>query len=148
MKAEYANAFAEVNEILKYSDSDVRKKIPYRFRKYLVQNLNKEYEVNIDVTKKLSEQEVQLKTKDILALIYRDYLANQEKREKLIEEEIKLKKENEKRKADQYNYDNLFDKKKSMISNDNNKEILVLKEENKFIRFLKRCKDKIMEIFS
>ena len=82
----------EVNEIIKHSSRNVQKKIPYKFRKYLVRNLDKNYKPNIDMSKPLNEQEIKPETRHILALIYSDYLTD--KNQTLIQDELRQKQEN------------------------------------------------------
>ncbi len=69
-------ALTEVNYVLKYSTLDVIKKIPYRFRRYVVKNMDKEYIPDIKLGVPFESQNISERTKYILALIYRDYLRN------------------------------------------------------------------------
>ncbi len=47
MTQEYRIALAEVNCILKRTSIDVIKKIPYRFRKYIITNMDKTHIINL-----------------------------------------------------------------------------------------------------
>ena len=112
MVNEYSQALTEVYEIIKNSNSEVRNRIPYRFKKYMYKNMDKNYNVVLDKGKRLTEQEhLQEKSKDIVALIYRDYLTNYKEREKLINEEIAIAKKIKEDKLKKFDYDNLFKKK-------------------------------------
>lgn len=131
----------EVNEILKHSSRNVQKKIPYKFRKYLVKNLDKNYKPNIDMSKPLNEQNVKPETKHILALIYREYLT--EKKQNIVQEELQQKQEN----FQKYNTDELFKKEKDTIPNETSKYLAIIKKENKVVKILKQVKNKLLKVF-
>lgn len=99
MKKEYKEALAEVNGILENTEEELRKKIPKSFNKLVKENMDDKYEVKIDPNKSLVEQNIKKETKEILALIYRDYLCSKEERETLILQE---QKEMEKEKQEKY----------------------------------------------
>ena len=54
--------------------------VPYKLRKYIVQNMDKTFKVNVDISKSLEDQNISNKAKSILALIYRDYLVTNEEK--------------------------------------------------------------------
>ena len=91
---EYSKVLKEVYEILKNSEDKIQKKIPIKFYTFLKENMDTDYQVNIDYSKENWEDELCDDTKGILALIYRDYLVDSKTREEL----IKLEKEEEKKK--------------------------------------------------
>ena len=43
MTKEYREALTEVNEIFKFCDINIIKKIPYKFRKFVEDNMNTDY---------------------------------------------------------------------------------------------------------
>lgn len=83
----YANAFSEVLEILFCMPESEYKKVPNKLIKLLEENHNPSYEFYYESDKTLDEQNVLVETKEIIALIYRDYWADDEKKYKIIEEE-------------------------------------------------------------
>ena len=92
MTNEYCQALAEVSEILKYKKKEVRDKISHKFLEYIENNKDKEYKITLEENKNLLEQNIQPETKEIIALIYRDYICEPEEREKIIKEtEMKYK---------------------------------------------------------
>ena len=74
MDQEYKIALKEVNEILNLSERSVQKRIPYKFRKFIVTNMEKEYIPNINLNVSLENQEISLKAKELLAYIYKKFL--------------------------------------------------------------------------
>ena len=114
MVNEYGKVLKEVYEIINNSNNEVRNKIPYRFKKYVYKNMDINFNVTIDNEKNLVNQEhIHEKTKDILTLIYRDYLVDSNEKEKLINEEIEIKRKIEEEKLKKYNTDNLFKKRQN-----------------------------------
>lgn len=107
MKIEYRKALTEVNEIINYADEEVKQKIPEKFKQYIKDNMDKNHKVDIDTNKEMIEQNISEEAKDILAIIYRDYLCTKEQRQELI---LKEKEKIENEKKEKYKID--FEKKK------------------------------------
>ena len=96
MKHNILKALAEVEDILNNSEKDIQEKVPDKFKKMLENNKDKNYVVNIDYSVSINKQNLLQETREILALIYRDYLCNKEEKRKLIEEnDEKLKEKSE-----------------------------------------------------
>ena len=145
MTQEYRIALAEVNCILKKSSKDVIKKIPYRFRKYIITNMDKTHKINLQTDLPLERQNIKEKTKDILALMYRDYIVSSEEREKLIKVELENQKKFSFIKQQKIkNYD-IFKKKEKLHINENLP--IEVKQEDKFAVFIKKCMNKIISFF-
>ena len=104
---EYRNAFSEIDYIISNSESNVRDKIPNSFKKLVKQNKSEEYIVNIDLSKSLAENKLLPKTKNLIYLIYRDFLCTDAQRKKFLEDEKIRFRELE----DKYNIDNIFRRK-------------------------------------
>lgn len=137
MVNEYSQSLKEVYEIIKNSDNEVTKKIPYRFRKYIYKNMDVNYAVDIDYGKSLINQEhIHEKTRDILALIYRDYLVDSNEKKKLINEEIEIAKKIEEEKLKKYNNDELFKKRQNYQNKHIEKTQIILKENSFFERII------------
>ena len=73
----YANAFKEVDIILKNTDIDLIKKIPNKFLQFIESNMNNDYKSNIDLDIPIDKQHLLKETDAILALIYRSYWASE-----------------------------------------------------------------------
>ena len=89
MTNEYREAFTEVNEILKYLDKHLLKKIPKEFIENIKENMSKSYELKYDNTKGLNEQNLKQETRAILSVIYRDYICDDYTRKEIIKKDRK-----------------------------------------------------------
>lgn len=140
---EYANAYSEVLEILKYISDDDYKKIPQSKIDVFKVNSNKEYKFNYDPEKTLEEQNVSKRARAIIGLLFRDYWATDVQRDK-----IKRKQENdraviEEENRKRYNSDKLFKKNNKKEENrieERNVELVIYKES-----FIKKCINKMKE---
>ena len=80
---EYANAFYEVLEILKYIDIDDYEKISPDLIKTFQTYANWDWNFEYDVNKTLNEQNISKITKAIIANIFKDYWATPHQKEKI-----------------------------------------------------------------
>lgn len=141
MKENIYKAFSEVDTILEYSSEEIRNKVPDKFRQLIKNNKDNNYKLILDEHKKLKDQKLLIETREILSLIYRDYLCSEDERKELIKiNNQKLEEINE-----EYNIQNIFDKRKNKVSteDDINKETLpvVINEEKwykKIFNFIRK----------
>ena len=146
MKVEdkYPKALKEVYIILENSEEKVKQKIPENFKKFIIKNMDKEYNANINFNYATWEDTIMEETQQILAIIYRDYLVTKEEREKLLKEESEEEKRIEQELREKYNPDNIFKKNKEKDnSNDNNTSMIKIEE----IKWYKKIISKILSIF-
>lgn len=140
-------AAAEVIEILNHSEDEIINKIPEKFRKFLVDNADNQYSVNIDFNNKNWDDTIKKETKVMLALIYRDYIVTKEEREKMLKDEKEELDKEERELHERYNPDNLFKKKESKSDENsielNNMQLIEIKEEI----WLKKIWKKIKSFF-
>lgn len=149
MTDEYRNACTEVYTILSYLNEEEYSKISPNVIKVIKENRNMEYIFDIDWDIELKEQKLLTETRAILFNIFRDYLATPEQKEKIINMQEKERQENELKKREKYNSD-IFQNKKvyrkeeniQKIENDNNKDMIVYKE-----NFFSKIINKIKRIF-
>ncbi len=129
-------ALSEVYIILRYSDSNLINKIPLKFISMVNKFKDPSYKIQIDENKSLNEQKLLPETRQILALIYRDYLCDEKEREELI------KKNNKKIEEMNNTYDikNVFEKRSNNIKEINNEEQLIVVKQEKWY-------DKIFKFF-
>ena len=92
-KSKIYMAFAEVDDIIMHTEQEIQIKIPNKLKKIFKDNKDLDYVVKIDYSKDINEQELLLETREIIALIYRDYLCSQEEKNQLIEEHNRIQKE-------------------------------------------------------
>ena len=108
VKVEYANAYKEVLDILKYVPKEDFEKIPKKKIEMFSKCANYDYhfEYNPDIT--LQEQNVSDIAQTIIAILFRDYWATDEQREKIIAKENYDMELLEREKEEKYNPDDLF----------------------------------------
>lgn len=111
---EYSNSLYQINEILKYMEPNLKARIPKKFISYFENNKSQEYNWNIDKSLPLEKQDLLPTTKEILAVLYKDFICDDVERVKLEKtlsnNEIKYQEELRKK----YNPDNIFkDRQKS-----------------------------------
>lgn len=102
---------SEVYDIIYHMEEELFNKIPKNFIDLMKQNRDENFEVNIDYSKSINDQDLQRGTRVILSLIYRDYLCSEEQRKTLIEKDEKELKQIEEEIREKYNPDNLFKKR-------------------------------------
>ena len=129
---EYSNSLYQINEILKYMEPNLKARIPKKFISYFENNKSQEYNWNIDKSLPLEKQDLLPTTKEILAVLYKDFICDDVERVKLEKtlsnNEIKYQEELRKK----YNPDNIFkDRQKSteyVETQKGNTEIATYKE--------------------
>ena len=150
MEQKYKKALSEVNIILAHTEKEVKDKIPEYFIQYIKENMDKNHRIKIQNNKELLEQNIMLETKQIIALMYRDYICTKDEREKLIRQEKEKYKKIEKEKQEKYKIDfkkiaqrktqkNIIDKVKTK-----EKSSLIERKEEKWYN---NIIDKILKIF-
>ena len=93
---QYANAYTEVLDILKYISKEDYEKIPKSKIKVFEENSNKNYSFTYDESKTLEEQNVSEITKAIIAILFRDYWATKEQRYIIIKKQQEIKEQKQK----------------------------------------------------
>ncbi len=146
----YAKAYKEVLEILKYVPEHEVIKIPKEVLEVFQQNQDKSYDFKIDINKEFEEQTLLKETEAILANLYRDYWATSEQKQEIISKENKEKVQIEYQKRERYNPDDIFKDRKAI---NNTSEILrnqnlpdMIQKENFFER-IKRYLKKIFKFW-
>ena len=92
---QYANAYTEVLDILRYISKEDYEKIPKSKIKVFEENSNKNYSFKYDVDKTLEEQNVSEIAKMIIAILCRDYWTTNEQRYIIIKKQREARKEQE-----------------------------------------------------
>ena len=122
VSVEYANAYSEVLEILKYISKEDYEKIPNSKIELFKTNHNKEYIFKYNPNKTLDEQNVSKTAKAIIAILFRDYWATEIQKEKIITKQNYDRKQLEEKKKERYNSDNLFKNNEKKINLDGTKQ--------------------------
>ena len=79
----YACAYREVIEILKYTNQDDVNKIPSEKLLLWLDNMKEDYNFEIDEEKPLSEQNISKEAKAILANIFKEYWATDYQKQRI-----------------------------------------------------------------
>ena len=137
----------EVITVLNCCDKNIIDKIPKNIMKYLEEKGNKsEYKVYIDSDKKLTEQNLLEESKDLIALIYYSYIADEEEKKNLVKKWSINEKKYEELIRNEYDYNNMFKKQKAktIIENNTNLPIEVQKKTiiDKIMEFIRKIFNK------
>lgn len=100
MDKELREAYSEIYYIISVAPSDFQNKISDKFKKNIDEKRDKNYNVNIDMTKPLAKQNLKPETKTMLAMMYYNYwgendIEKEELSKKFRENERKYQKEQE-----------------------------------------------------
>ena len=104
----YACAYKEVITILSFLPDSDWNKIPKERRDFFFENMDKDYEFNLDYSKPINEQSLLKETDAILASIFKKYIATAEKKRQILKEEKQEFEELEAEKRRKYNPENIF----------------------------------------
>ena len=140
---EYSNSLYQINEIIKYMAPNLKARIPKRILSYIETNKSKEFDWQIDKTLPLEKQDLLQTTKEILTVLYKDYMCNDVERIKL---EGRLN-DNERKYQEElrqkYNPDNIFkDKTKESFATitENEKTSVVTYKESFFSKIINKIR--------
>ena len=111
MEENYHKAYKEVIEILKYVPQESVNKIPKTMLETFEKKMDKDYVFYVDINKSFEEQNLLEETKDIFAVIFRDYWTTPYQRERIKAKEKYDRQKIEEEKANKYNPDDIFNKK-------------------------------------
>lgn len=142
----YACAYKEVIEILKYTKKEDVNKIP-KDKIILWKNImNKDHDFKVDPSKSIEEQNLSEEAKAIIAVIFKRYWATDYQRERIEAKEKYDREQIEKEKHEKYNPDNLFkDKTHDATKEENVSEPVAMVEHHESI--FKRILGKIKNFF-
>lgn len=136
---QYANAYTEVLEILKYISQEDYNKVPKEKINMFEHNANREYIFDYDSNKTLEEQNVSKTARAIIAILFRDYWATEEQRNKINAFQNNKRQQIEEENRQKYNTD-IFKNKTNIANTSKNEQAenmqLVEYKENIFKRIL------------
>lgn len=138
---EYANAYSEVLEILRYVSIDDFNKIPKEQIDFLKNNSNTDYDFFYNPYKTLDEQNVSKRAKAIIAIIFKDYWATDIQREKIIAKQNYDRMQLEKEKQARYSSNEIFKNKKIENIGNSTETYTMIKYKETFIdKIIKKIK--------
>ena len=123
---EYKEAVSELLDILENTDEKLIKKLPFELIVFWEQNKSEEYVPELDHNLSLEEMKLKTKTRQLIAMIYINYLCDPEKKKGI----RKLLKESEE-KAEATKNINIFEnKKQENIKKEEDKKTIIDSEED------------------
>mgnify|MGYP004519708371 CR=1 FL=1 len=136
-------AFSEVYDIINHMEENMKNKIPTKFIDFLKDNRDYNYDVKIDYSQSIVNQNLIHETKVLLSLIYRDYICDKQKRENLIKQDNKILNEQEEnlRKKYEIDFGKIKDNRKNKKVEVETVALTVVKEQKwyeKIIEILKK----------
>ncbi len=136
------NSYTEVYTILQDLDDEEYNKIPPVLIKTLEENMNKDYEYEIDDDLELKDHKMLPETKAILFNLFRDYLATSEQKQKIIKMQNEERAKNELKKQQKYETDIFKNKKVEQQTNAIQEEKSLIKyKENIFQKIINKIKN-------
>lgn len=134
-------AYCEIIEILKYMDEKYVKKIPKQLIYFFKSNSANNYKFRINKELPLKQQTLKEETRVILAMLNLNYWCTEEHKQEL----IKIYKNNEEiyqsKLREKYNYDNLFENKKTKVETGENIIAMVEYKESFFTKVIKKLQN-------
>ena len=112
MSNQYAKAYTEILEILKYLPKKEYEKIPQSKIEFYEENQDKNYTYQFDITKPTAEVTMLDETKVIIISLFRDFFASENQKQKL--QSLLQAKENayQEKIREQYKVEDIFQRKK------------------------------------
>lgn len=149
MEDNYPKAYKEVMGILNFVPKESVDKIPQTMLDTFKAKMDNDYNFKVDINKSFQEQNLLEETKAIFANIFRDYWSTPYQKERIEAKEKYDRQKIEEEKAEKYNPDDLFKKKKIETEEDNEeiKEISNLPIEVKKERFYEKIINFFKKIF-
>lgn len=128
----------ETLTFLAFFDNKLIEKIPtHIISKLCEEAADSKLDFYIDTTKSFHEQNISEKSKDLISLIYYDYIAEEDEKKEILNQWNLNETNYQKLQKEKYKYDDLFSNKK----NSNCVELVSVKKENifqKIINFFKK----------
>ncbi|MGN1310485.1 MAG: hypothetical protein ACI4VP_02035 [Clostridia bacterium] len=104
----------ETLTFLAFFDHKMIEKIPgYIITKLCDEAADSKLDFYIDVNKSFEEQKISEKSKDLISLIYYDYIAEEEEKKEILKQWNLNEKNYQNAQKEKYNYDNIFANKKN-----------------------------------
>ena len=146
VKVDYSEAYSEVLDLLKYVRMEQYNKIPKSFITYMEEKCDERSNFTYNVAIPFEKQEMSEEAKEILAMIYRLFWAEETKKKELSNKDNLIKEIREKEKRKKYNPDDLFKNKKQDKIEKNYIENLPIQIEKE--KWYQKIFNKIKSIFN
>ena len=129
-----SEVYTDISIIISMMPIDMKNKISDNFINFIEDNKSNNYISNINPKIPIKKQNIRKETKEMMGIIYRDYLCSNEQRKKLIEKENQEIKKYEETIREKYNPDNLFKNKATKVEKIENSVAMVEYKESIFIK--------------
>lgn len=139
MNKVYDKAYTEILEIIKYLPPEEIEKVPKEKIEFYKKHCDHNYRFEYNPFKSLKEQNVSRETMVLIVILFRDIIATKEQKEKLNRILSQNEQKYQKRLNEKYNTNNLFNKKRKRIAEDNMK--IIVYKENVFLKIYNLIKD-------
>lgn len=140
MKKDYANAYSEVVEVLKYISKEDYQKIPKKIIKILEENRNEKSEFLYNAGVPFEKQEISKDAKIILAIIYRNCWAAEKEKEEIAKKEKAREIEIQQKKREKHNPDEIFKKREKSVIQELEENHYLVEKEKWYLKILKKLK--------
>ena len=141
---EYGEAAVEVLDILDNTNKSDVDKIPSNFIKFLVEIASKDYKVNLDHSKLISEMNLKEKTKEILGVIYINWWCDKKDKENYMKQIKELEMKRQAEINEKYNPNKIFENKNKIQEYTNETVTMIEYKESIF----KKICNKILSFFN
>ena len=134
-----SEVYVDISVIIKMMPIEMREKISKSFINFIEKNKSNNYVSNINPKIPIREQNIRNETKEMLGIIYRDYLCSNEERDKLLKQDEQEIKQYEEELRQKYNPNDIFKNHKEIkkeITENQDAISIVPYKENIFKRFL------------
>lgn len=132
----------EINCIFENMPKELLDKIPTKLQNLFKEIASKDYKFEYDTNKKLNEQNIQEKTKGIIALIYKDYICNEAEQKEYINEYKKFLEIEEQIQKEKYNQNTIFKSKKGVNANTSENTLSIIPEKSSWFKnFISKIKN-------
>lgn len=105
---EYANAYKEVLELLKYIPKEDYSKIPEKIIRKITKKANPYYDFKYNPEKSFEEQDISEIAQVMISILYRDYWASEEEKANILLQERNNYLLEEEKKREKYDPNHIF----------------------------------------
>ena len=132
MEKDYADAYSEVLEVLKYIPEDDYKKIPKKTIQLLETNSNEKSKFAYNIALPFDKQNISKDAKIILAILYKNCWITEEEKKELKEKEEEHRRAVEEAKKEKYNPDKIFENREKSIVQELEENHYIVAQEKKW----------------
>ncbi len=126
-----SEVYVDISIIIKMMPIEMREKISKSFINFIEKNKSNNYVSNINPKIPIREQNIRKETKEMLGIIYRDYLCSNEERNKLLKQEEQEIKQYEEELRQKYDPNDIFKNKQKEYNYEKEKANVAMVEYKK-----------------